>query len=254
MRSTILGKAAGVQLFFIVAIEATSFGCRNTLISDEWRKAVLDFHNRNRQRVAEGKQRTGSPGTVMKAATKMYYLNWDCDIENNAFLSSCNGQMPIPLDYGVNKGTFKMNKKCNINDNTMAVLKGWWDQATAADLSQNSKFDETKQKEFGAMAYGEAKGFACSYSNCGGSTGELLCLYSAKAQAAPNNPLYTEGNVCADCPADDPCTSFLCTPKTYTVGMECLPFIISATSSVQFKRTDKGAFENRSSPSEDAYA
>ncbi|EYC12046.1 hypothetical protein Y032_0048g1585 [Ancylostoma ceylanicum] len=147
-----------------------------------------------------------------------------------------------------------MNKKCNINDNTMAVLKGWWDQATAADLSQNSKFDETKQKEFGAMAYGEAKGFACSYSNCGGSTGELLCLYSAKAQAAPNNPLYTEGNVCADCPADDPCTSFLCTPKTYTVGMECLPFIISATSSVQFKRTDKGAFENRSSPSEDAYA
>ncbi|RCN27479.1 hypothetical protein ANCCAN_26786 [Ancylostoma caninum] len=59
----------------------------------------------------------------------------------------------------------------------MAVLKKWYDQATAVDLSAGAVYDEQNQKEFGIMVYGETTGFACSYSKCG-SDGKLLCLYN----------------------------------------------------------------------------
>ncbi|KAL6729082.1 hypothetical protein Aduo_000169 [Ancylostoma duodenale] len=224
----LLRKAATVQLLLIVTVsEATSFGCKNTLISDKWRQAVLDFHNNNRRNVAKGLQATkGGAGKTMPKADDMYYLNWDCNIENNAFLSSCNGQVQIPTDYGVNKAPINMNKKCNIKDATMTVLKGWWDQALAADLSQNTKYDEILQKEFGVMANGATTGFACSYSNCGGNTGELLCLYNKKPAAAPNNKLYTEaqGDICDACQAaTDPCIAYLCTPKVYTPNTKANP-------------------------------
>ncbi|EPB71061.1 hypothetical protein ANCCEY_09853 [Ancylostoma ceylanicum] len=121
------------------------------MISDEWRQTVLDYHNKNRRKIAEGVQPTGANGKFMLKADDMYYLNWDCNLENNAFLSSCNGKVQIPTYYGVNKGTINMNRKCNIKDDTMTVLKSWWSQATAADLSQTTKYDETLQKEFSAV-------------------------------------------------------------------------------------------------------
>ncbi|KIH53055.1 hypothetical protein ANCDUO_16828, partial [Ancylostoma duodenale] len=142
--------------------------------------------------------------------------NWDCDIEYNAFLSSCGGQVQIPADYGVNRATIKLNKKCNINDNTLAILNNWWSQATKEDLSAGAVYKDQTQKEFGVMVNGATKGFACSYSNCGGSNGELLCLYSAKPAGGGN--LYTKaaGAVCNACPAGtDPCIGSLCTPKVY---------------------------------------
>ncbi|EPB71064.1 hypothetical protein ANCCEY_09856 [Ancylostoma ceylanicum] len=152
---------------------------RNTLISDEWRQHVLDYHNRIRRTVAEGKQKTGAAGKFMPKADKMYYLNWDCDMEYNAFLSSCGGSVAIPRVNGVNKADIQTNKKCNIKDDTTTILRSWWDQATAADLSQNIQYNENLQKEFGNMVHAVSSGFACSYSNCAGNTGELLCLYSS---------------------------------------------------------------------------
>ncbi|EYC12073.1 hypothetical protein Y032_0048g1597 [Ancylostoma ceylanicum] len=34
----------------------TNFNCKNSLISDEWRKLVLNFHNGKRRLLAQGKQ------------------------------------------------------------------------------------------------------------------------------------------------------------------------------------------------------
>ncbi|KIH64855.1 SCP-like protein [Ancylostoma duodenale] len=78
--------------------------------------------------------------------------NWDCNIENNAFLSTC-GNTPIPQDFAANSATLSMSgKKCDITENTMTILKKWDSQATAADLSQAPNYDEQKQKEFGIVA------------------------------------------------------------------------------------------------------
>ncbi|RCN29704.1 SCP-like protein [Ancylostoma caninum] len=117
-----------------------------------------------------------------------------------------------------------MNKKCEIDDATMTVLKDWYGQAKADDLSAGAVYKDQTQKEFGIMVLSAAKGFACSYSNCGGSDGELLCLYN-KAAPAPNADLYTEaqGDVCDACPADDPCTAYTCKPKLYELDTNANP-------------------------------
>ncbi|EYC12186.1 hypothetical protein Y032_0048g1656 [Ancylostoma ceylanicum] len=228
MWSSLLEKAVIVQLLLICVTEATWFGCRNTLVNDEWRQAVLDFHNNNRRTVAEGKQPTGgNAGNVMPKADKMYNLNWDCDIENNAFLSSCGGTAAtIPAAYASNKASIKINKKCSsIKDETMTVLKNWWSQATAEDLSAGAVYKDQTQKEFGIMVFGETTGFACSYSSCDASNAELLCLYN-KAAPNPNAQLYAEanGDVCDACPAaTDPCTAYLCKPKVYALDTNAKP-------------------------------
>ncbi|EPB71058.1 hypothetical protein ANCCEY_09850 [Ancylostoma ceylanicum] len=142
-------QLAGIKLLLFPA-----FGCRNTLISDEWRQRVLDHHNNIRRK------------------------NWDCDMENNAFLSTCDQTVQIPQAYASNSATFQITgKKCDINQNTMAVLKGWSDQAVAVDLSGGAVYNVQNQKEFGIMVFGETTGFACSYSQCG-NDGKLLCLYN----------------------------------------------------------------------------
>ncbi|EYB99852.1 hypothetical protein Y032_0119g803 [Ancylostoma ceylanicum] len=45
-------------------IVPSSFGCKNSLISDEWRKMVLEFHTKNRRIVTQGKQRTEGSKTM----------------------------------------------------------------------------------------------------------------------------------------------------------------------------------------------
>ncbi|EYC12175.1 hypothetical protein Y032_0048g1650 [Ancylostoma ceylanicum] len=49
-----------------------SFNCRNSLIADEWRAMVLEFHNERRRVVSEGKQLNS--GKMMPAAKNMNEL------------------------------------------------------------------------------------------------------------------------------------------------------------------------------------
>ncbi|KAL6729079.1 hypothetical protein Aduo_000167 [Ancylostoma duodenale] len=161
----------------------------------------------------------------MPKAGKMYELNWDCDIENNAFLSTCDQTtVPIPAAYAANSGTFKMSgQKCNVKDNTMAVLKNWYDQATAVDLSGGAVYNDQKQKEFGIMVFGETTGFACSYSKCG-SDGKLLCLYNKQAPQNAGNLYDTPtADICDKCPQDAPCTAWICKPNKYTLDTNANP-------------------------------
>ncbi|EYC12184.1 hypothetical protein Y032_0048g1655 [Ancylostoma ceylanicum] len=215
-----------VQLLIIVTVsEATSFGCRNTLISDEWRQRVLDHHNNIRRKVSQGIQETGGgPGKFMPKAGKIYELNWDCDMENNAFLSTCDQTVQIPQAYASNSATFQITgKKCDINQNTMAVLKGWSDQAVAVDLSGGAVYNVQNQKEFGIMVFGETTGFACSYSQCG-NDGKLLCLYNKQAPQNGNQLYDTPtADICDKCPADAPCTAWICKTKEYTLDTNANP-------------------------------
>ncbi|EYB87830.1 hypothetical protein Y032_0256g351 [Ancylostoma ceylanicum] len=59
MRLSLLGVAVFVHLLPNVAVSsATAFGCNDRLISDEWRQMVLDYHNEQRKKVAQGKQKS----------------------------------------------------------------------------------------------------------------------------------------------------------------------------------------------------
>ncbi|EYC12035.1 hypothetical protein Y032_0048g1576 [Ancylostoma ceylanicum] len=90
----------------------------------------------------------------MPKAEDMVELTWDCDIENNAFLSTCDQTtVPIPTDYASNSATLSMTgKKCDIKENTMAVLNSWYDQVKAEDHQNDAKYNDQTQKEFGIVS------------------------------------------------------------------------------------------------------
>lgn len=43
-------------------------------------------------------------------------------------------------------------KNCDIKENTMAILKDWYKQATAAKLTPVPNYDANLQKEFGPVS------------------------------------------------------------------------------------------------------
>ncbi|KIH56772.1 SCP-like protein [Ancylostoma duodenale] len=134
-----------------------------------------------------------------------------CNVPDNGQSVShfrCEEQNREALLYS----TLGRGKNCNITEKTNSVLKKWWNEAVTQDLSANPKYDPAIIKNFGRMASGEVKGFACTYNSCGtsGDT-ELLCAYSAKV--ADNTALYTPTNtdteICNACPQNK-CVFYLC--------------------------------------------
>ncbi|EYB99849.1 hypothetical protein Y032_0119g803 [Ancylostoma ceylanicum] len=198
-------------------IVPSSFGCKNSLISDEWRKMVLEFHTKNRRIVTQGKQRTEGSKT-MPVAKNMNELTWDCNIEHNAWLYSCDTTVTLPNDYGVITADIKLPSKCNITTVTQTQLKAWWNEAKAKDLSTDPKYDAVVAN-FATMANAKATGFGCTYNKCA-SGGKLVCLYNKKLSGTDD--IYTKGAAGDECKACDPqtlkCVDHLCQPE-YTLGI-----------------------------------
>ncbi|EYB87829.1 hypothetical protein Y032_0256g351 [Ancylostoma ceylanicum] len=79
MRLSLLGVAVFVHLLPNVAVSsATAFGCNDRLISDEWRQMVLDYHNEQRKKVAQGKQKSNDgnmpAGNHIFELVRMYFI------------------------------------------------------------------------------------------------------------------------------------------------------------------------------------
>ncbi|KAL6729014.1 hypothetical protein Aduo_000108 [Ancylostoma duodenale] len=130
----------------------------------------------------------------MPMAKNMWELAWDCNLEHNAWLSICDAKVAVPATYPTtDKATLGRGKNCNITEKT-------------------NSYDPAIIKNFGRMASGEVKGFACTYNSCGtNGDAELLCAYSAKV--ADNTALYTPTNtdteICNACPQNK-CVFYLC--------------------------------------------
>ncbi|KAL6729085.1 hypothetical protein Aduo_000172 [Ancylostoma duodenale] len=205
-----MGTAAlGIFLFIAqvpVLVEAfaipTSFNCQNSLIADEWRRMVLEFHNERRRDVSEGKQRSGDK--VMPAAKDMSELVWDCNLEQEAMnsLATCK-------DYAGTRAANEAEiteKPCNVTSGTKSILREWWNEIVkAGPLKQENNYDEKTIPHFGKMAYYASTIMACAYDRCDSST-KLLCLYNRKP--GKNKPLYEKGDMCTG--ANCKCIDRLC--------------------------------------------
>ncbi|EYB99898.1 hypothetical protein Y032_0119g828 [Ancylostoma ceylanicum] len=208
------------------------FGCKNSLISDDWRRAVLDYHNKLRRKVAKGEQPTNGGKATMPAAAKMNELTWDCGLEHNAWLKLCNSSTDVYPFYTTTIKTPIKNKgtPCNMTANTLEVLKTFAKESNAVDLSgQNPKRDD-KIANFAIMIAEAAKGFACSYQRCSGSTEtNFLCLYDTLMVA--DNQTYEsiadKTKACDSCPANgnNPnCIEYLCQYE-YTLAEDAFPSV-----------------------------
>ncbi|EYB87840.1 hypothetical protein Y032_0256g357 [Ancylostoma ceylanicum] len=202
------------------ASSATAFGCSDSLIADDWRQAILDYHNKHRKTVAEGKQASG--GGKMPGAKDMNKLYWDCNIENIAYLRNCNGSFVVPSGFAeMSKAINLGGANCDIKKRTIDILNTWWNEVKSTNLS-TPNYDETKIKNFGIMAYGKTTGFACTYNKACSSN--LLCVYDQKPE--DKKPLYTTGDICSDndCGQGKTCVAYLCQPKNgYTPSEKAHP-------------------------------
>ncbi|EPB75188.1 SCP-like protein [Ancylostoma ceylanicum] len=161
---------------------------------------------------------------------------WDCDLEHNAWLNLCNSDIKINSNFYATTDKVEIGKSgnCNITEVTLDALKVWWKQSEAKDLSGNKNKYSGAIKNFGRMATGEVKGFACTYSNCNKNTpNTLMCVYDKKLQ--PDDLLYTtvtdENDVCA--PADCKCEKRLCQYE-YTGAEKANPRPLCAQDGMTF--------------------
>ncbi|KAL6729040.1 hypothetical protein Aduo_000132 [Ancylostoma duodenale] len=188
------------QLFCSFAISSTNpFGCKNKKIGDDWRKAVVDFHNQYRRMLASGKQTTAG-GKLMPYAKNMNELSWDCDLEEVAHSQLCNG---LSLDdiYAVLYNN--MNVFADVIKRTISELKYWWSEAEEVDLSLEPKYSYLYNDFFAAMAYAKNTRFACTYGNC--STGGILqCVYEQKPHDGEliYQKAKTPKKICTACTVD----------------------------------------------------
>ncbi|EYC07209.1 hypothetical protein Y032_0071g526 [Ancylostoma ceylanicum] len=182
-----------------------AFGCRNSLISDEWREMVLNFHNDKRRNVAIGKQ--NFKGGTMPKAQNMNELAWDCNLEKEAQENAEQCTDYTSQKYGFNQQKFKC-KTCDANEKAKEVLNTWWKEVRSATLSDGNKYDKTTVPHFGQMAFHESTIMACSYAACSGQT-NLLCLY--EKAAVDQQVLYTAGDTCGGCAQN--CINNLCQPN-----------------------------------------
>ncbi|EYC42660.1 hypothetical protein Y032_0522g2889 [Ancylostoma ceylanicum] len=113
------------------------FGCKNSMISDEWRTYVLNFHNKMRRNLATGKVKAAN-NQMAAMAVNINELLWDCNIEKHASDNMCGAA--LAQNYYAITETFKNKKDCNVTVQTNTLLKSWWSQSTAIDLKQSQDY------------------------------------------------------------------------------------------------------------------
>ncbi|ETN86790.1 SCP-like protein [Necator americanus] len=128
-----------------------AFGCRNSLISDEWRAMVLTFHNDKRKTLARGDQ-PGKDGNKLSPAKQMNELTWDCNLERFASDAAAQCKDYDDPQRGVNQKTqvLIVPDFCSLPmKKTETVLNEWWNEVTVVGLGADLKYtDNSGLEEF----------------------------------------------------------------------------------------------------------
>ncbi|KIH53224.1 SCP-like protein, partial [Ancylostoma duodenale] len=152
--------------------------------------------------------------------------NWDCNLENNAFVRNCNNKVGFWPAFSEISAPIKLTgKACEIKKETKITLNKLWNEVKAVDLTAGPFYSNTTIKDFGIMAYWPTTGFACTYNKeC---SDNLLCLYNRNP--ANNAFLYNPGSECSansGCPNGiSTCVDYLCKlDKKYVATELTLPW------------------------------
>ncbi|KAK6758128.1 hypothetical protein RB195_015756 [Necator americanus] len=201
---------ASLQLYNNAVTSAAGFKCQNSLISDQWRKGILELINGFRRTVAKGQQ-LGKDGAKLPSAKKMNQLTWDCNIEAEAQAAAATcptslttAQLPTFQDTAYKLGyitatkTIKANS-CDATKTAKDLLTEQWNTAVANQPDENVIKGE---KVFSQLANEEMDAFACTYQ---------ICHFNHFRPAAAGAPVYekeTGTKYCTD--RDCKCVDALC--------------------------------------------
>ncbi|KAK6757764.1 hypothetical protein RB195_015529 [Necator americanus] len=230
MAATLL--AAIIVVFTVPAIDATATtkmtGMRNSLISDQWRKTVLNLHNGFRRTLASGKQMGKT--ALLRGADDMKELSWDYNAEvlAQAEAKKC-GAITAPKNYGSIQNMISVKKTCDATETARKEISMWWkDGAT----QQTSSTKDDKNDKFSQMAYYNTSAVACSYYPCTATQLSLVCLYNKDGAAKTVKELYNNATGKCNCTG---CTAYLC-PSEFTPALLPSSVCPSCTKSTELFR------------------
>ncbi|KAK6758150.1 hypothetical protein RB195_015771 [Necator americanus] len=205
---------ASLQLYNNAVTSAAGFKCQNSLISDQWRKGILELVNGFRRTVAKGEQVVKDAKTA-PMAKKMNQLNWDCNIEAAAQTAAATcptTPAPLPtfqastykLGYITATKTIKANS-CDATKTAKDLLTELWN---AAVPDQDQNLLGKGEKVFSQLAHDKVSAFACTYQICQSTNYYLLCFFNQKPATTDPNVYESDAkNYCGDC---DTCVNGLC--------------------------------------------
>ncbi|CAJ0591945.1 unnamed protein product [Cylicocyclus nassatus] len=190
--------------------------CSNSTMSDTYRRIFLDYHNRKRLDVALGRE--PNLHGMLNSAREMYFLEWDCDLEDKAHIATdCPGFVPRYLNIAVNhmKMAYLNGTIPDFISVLYEVLEHWWGKGRNFGVDSNNIY-HSSMDSFGKMVFSDTTKLGCSYQLCfndGQAWINFICLYNAIPRE--NEPLWETGK---------PCTANLaCTyPRSLCVNGMCV--------------------------------
>ncbi|RCN45900.1 SCP-like protein [Ancylostoma caninum] len=178
---------------------------------------------------------------------------WDCGLEHNAWLKLCDSSVPVDPFYTETavKSLDTKGTPCNVTAKTLDVLKTFAEESNAVDLSGQNPKRSDAIANFAVMIAQDAKGFACTYQKCSGSTqtkfvclydtlfvleqvASILCVYLQhfSLRMVADNQTYEsiadKSQACDACPANGnkpKCIKYLCQYE-YTLAEDAYPWPI----------------------------
>ncbi|KHJ98455.1 SCP-like protein [Oesophagostomum dentatum] len=189
--------------------------CPNNVgMSDPIRTAVLDKHNALRSALATYTVPNGKTGKMLRRASKMPTLTYNCDLEKTAYEHAlkCDQMGTTSRDHLTeNSHSFTTTTKA-LTEAATEAADLWWSEITALeagiDQIQNLYYTHLGISSFGKMASDLTTQVGCGVAKCD-SVINVVCHYNTTLANAVE--LYTIGPSCNRCPQGQTgCVNGLC--------------------------------------------
>ncbi|KHJ98460.1 SCP-like protein [Oesophagostomum dentatum] len=196
-------------------IAAANTMCTNNIaMSDPLRTALLDKHNTLRSALATYTVPNGQTGKMLRRASKMPTLTYNCDLEKTAYEHALKcDQMGItsPDRLTENSHGFTITNKA-LTEAAKEAADSWWSEITALaagiDQIQNLFYTHLGISSFAKMASDLTTQVGCGVAKCD-SVINVVCHYNTTLANAV--VLYKIGPSCNRCPQGQTgCINGLC--------------------------------------------
>ncbi|ETN84166.1 SCP-like protein [Necator americanus] len=173
-------------------------------LTEQERKAFLNYHNKLRKEVAQGKAENYMG--KLPSASNMYKLKYDCNMEKElkTELDKCNGRITFTNGYGQNNAKYSNAAFLGIQkiDQLKVALESWHNPVRYYGIRNSDNiYDDGRLYTFAnfqnpllQMVYSKTTRFGCAYVRCD-NVAYISCIYNLIG-AYPNNVLFESGTQC----------------------------------------------------------
>lgn len=200
--------------------------CIEMLADDQFRKTVLDHHNKLRNKIASGNDRTGNN----EAASNMRALSYDLGLEYTSIChvhgclmehDKCRSTSkfdPVGQNLGLISTTTSLFlteediKEVKKLGTIIQIINSWYEEINVTDFTKSIEhyIPSEETGHFTQLIWAESTHIGCArayiISNATDMTTHLTCNYGPAGNYR-TLPIYKKGPGCSNCPYGVPCNT-----------------------------------------------